>query len=87
MSNQQYNYRIRTAQRIRAIAGGDALQYFAFEHGERTAKSAHGLTYADPQSGATTDLRLQNLADLLSNLAHYCDDDGLDFGTLWRAQP
>jgi len=65
----------------RAIAGGDALQYFAFEHGERTGEvGAWGLTYVDPQSGATTDLRLQNLADLLSNLAHYCDDDGLDFG-------
>jgi len=65
----------------RAIAGGDTLQYFAFEHGERTGEvGAWGLTYTDPQSGATTDLRLQNLADLLCNLAHYCDDDGLDFG-------
>jgi hypothetical protein len=54
----------------RANAGGMTLAYFAMTHGE----------LADDNS-----LDAQNMTDLLADLAHYCDREGLNLTTIWES--
>ena len=62
----------------RATAAAAALNKFA--------ASPMGELVDGKMKGAGWDLRAQNLADLLCNLAHYCDREELDLADcLWRA--
>ena len=51
----------------RALAAGRALRYFARDFGETDDR------------GDLAEFAEQNLSDLLADIAHFCDREGLDF--------